>query len=372
MSEVKEETYACLALSLVPGLGTRCLNQLVHKYGSPKELLRSPPGKVGRFFLSREIRTFISSGGARRAADQAIQDSSEKGIRILSVFDEEYPHLLKQIFDPPAILYGCGNLEVLRRPSVAVVGSRRCSVYGKEVTQKITREISSLGLSVVSGMARGIDSQAHLGALQGGGTTVAVLGSGVDVIYPRENRRLYRKILDRGCVISEFPCGSFPAPQNFPVRNRIISGLCYGTLITEAAEFSGSLITARLSLEQNRELWAVPGNIMNAGSYGPNHLIKQGAQMVMDGQDILEALPPYVLDLLAKVPILSAPSGARSLTPKEEKVLKLLSSETSIHFDPLLTQSDLAIAELNELLLQLEMKGFIRQLPGRQFSRILE
>lgn len=369
---MKEETYACLALSLVPKLGLSCLNQMVHQCGNPTELLRFPPGKVDRFFLSKEIRTFISSGGARRAADQAIQDSSQKGIWILSVFDEEYPHLLKQIFDPPAILYGCGNVEVLRRPAIAVVGSRRCSVYGKEVTQKITRKISSLGLCVVSGMARGIDTQAHLGALQGGGTTVAVLGNGVDVIYPRENRRLYREILGRGCVISEFPSGSFPAPQNFPVRNRIISGLCYGTLITEATEFSGSLITARMTLEQNRELLAVPGNIMNAGSYGPNHLIQQGAQLVMDGQDILGALPPYVLDLLAKVPIPSVPSGARSLTPKEGKVLELLSSEASIHLDSLFSQSDLAIAELNAILLRLEMEGFIRQLPGRQFSRILE
>jgi DNA processing protein len=327
VNDVREETYACLALSLVPGMGTRCLNQLVHQYYNPKDLLRIPPGRVGRFSLSREIRNFVSSGRARRAADQAIGDSSKKGIRILSVFDKEYPHLLKHIFDPPAILYALGNPEFLRRPSIAVVGSRRCSVYGKEVSHMITREISPLGLSVVSGMARGIDSQAHRGALQGGGTTVAVLGNGVDVFYPGENRRLYREICDRVCVISELPCGSFPAPQNFPLRNRIISGLCYGTLITEASEFSGSLITARLTLEQNRELWAVPGNIMNPESYGPNHLIQQGAQVVLDGHDILEALPPYVLDLLGQVPIPSASSSSHSLTPKEEKVLKLLSQK---------------------------------------------
>ena len=140
-------------------------------------------------------------------------------------------------------------------------------------------------------MARGIDTQAHLGALEGGGTTVAVLGNGVDVVYPRENLRLYREIVEKGCVISEFPCGSFQAPRNFPVRNRIISGICYGTLITEAAELSGSLITARLTLEQDRELWAVPGNVMNAGSYGPNDLIKQGTQMVTDGQGLLAGCP---------------------------------------------------------------------------------
>ncbi len=297
MSELKDETYACLALSLVP------------QYRKLEELLRSPPGQVGPCFLSREMRTFISRGEAARAADRAIQDSSRQGIRIFSVFDKEDLHLLKQIFDPPAILSGCGNLEVLCRPSGAVVGSRRCSVYGKEVTRKITREISALGLSVVSGMARGIDTQVHLGALEGGGTTVAVLGNGVDVVYPRENLRLYREIVEKGCVISGFPCGSFPAPLNFPVRNRIISGICYGTLITEAAELSGSLITARLTLEQDRELWAVPGNVMNAGSYGPNDLIKQGAQMVTDGQGLLAGLPPYVLDLLAREPLPRHPPG---------------------------------------------------------------
>ena len=155
VSEVKEETYACLVLSLVPGLGMRCLNQFVPQYRKLKEMLRFPPGQVGPCFLSREMRAFISSGEAGRAADQAIQNSSRQGIRILSVVDKEYPHLLKEIFDPPAILYGCGNLEVLCRPSVAVVGSRRCSVYGREVTRKITREISPLGLSVVSGHGPG-------------------------------------------------------------------------------------------------------------------------------------------------------------------------------------------------------------------------
>ncbi|MEE8348857.1 MAG: DNA-processing protein DprA [Acidobacteriota bacterium] len=368
---MNEETYACLALSLVPGMGRQCLHQILQRCGDPRDFLRNPPRKVGRVSLSREIHTFLSSGRARRTADQVIGDSSRKGIKILSAFDAEFPHLLKQIFDPPVILYALGDLEYLRRPSVAVVGSRRCSVYGKEVTRKITREISSQGLCVVSGMARGIDSQAHRGSLQGGGATVAVLGSGVDVVYPRENRRLYRDICEQGCVISEFPCGSFPAPRNFPLRNRIISGLCFGTLITEAAEFSGSLITARLTLEQDRELWAVPGNILNPGSYGPNHLIQQGARVVLNGQDILEALPPYVLDLLSKAPIPSNPSIPCRLTPEEEGVVALLSSEAAFHFDLLLRRSALKMTVLNEILLNLEMKGVLRQLPGRRFSRIL-
>ena len=368
---MNEQVFSCLALSLVPGLGTSRLHQLIQECGSPMELLKLSPAELARFQVSREARAFISSACALRAAEKAIQQANEKGIRLLSIFDDEYPHLLKQIFDPPLVLYCLGNLAALRHPSIAVVGSRRCSVYGKEVTQKITRKLSSMGLCIVSGLARGIDSQAHIGALDGGGATVAVLGNGVDVIYPRENRRLYQRICRDGCVISEFPCGSFPAPQNFPIRNRVISGLCYGTVITEASEFSGSLITARLTLEHNRELWAVPGNITSPGSYGPNYLIKQGAKIVVDSQDILEELPPYVLDLLIREMPESPPHSREPLTRAEEAVLKLLSTDAPTHFDWLLNRSALHLSELNEVLLELEMKELIRQLPGRQFSRKL-
>ena len=366
---MKEETYHCLALSLIPGLGSRRLNSLIQACGSPSELLRLSPAQLARFQLAEETKAFISSGCALRAAEKALRQAREKGICILSIFDDRYPHRQKQIFDPPLVLYCLGNLTLLCRPSIAVVGSRRCSLYGKEMTEKISRELSSVGLCIVSGLARGIDSQAHIGALESGGPTVAVLGNGVDVIYPRENRRLYRRLCEGGWVISEFLCGTFPAPQNFPIRNRVISGLCYGTLITEASEFSGSLITARLALEQNRELWAVPGNITSLGSYGPNYLIKQGAKIVLDIQDVLEELPPYVLDLLTQQPTPSTPLRVESLTRAEEKVVKLLAPDTSMHFDQFLKTSTLRLSQLNEVLLQLEMKGLIRQLPGRQFSR---
>ena len=366
---MKEETFHCLALSMIPALGSRRLNSLIQACGSPSELLRLSPAQLARFQLTEESKAFISSGCALRAGEKALQQAREKGICILSIFDDRYPHRLKQIFDPPLVLYCLGNLALLCRPSIAVVGSRRCSVYGKEITQKMTRELSSVGLCIVSGLARGIDSLAHIGALEGGGPTVAVLGNGVDVIYPRENRRLYRRLCESGCVISEFFCGSFPRPQNFPLRNRVISGLCYGTLITEASEFSGSLITARLTLEQNRELWAVPGNITSQGSYGPNYLIKQGAKIVLDIQDVLEELPPYVLNLLTQQPAPLPACNVESLTRAEEKVVKLLTPDTSMHFDQLLKTSTLRLSQLNEVLLQLEMKGLIRQLPGRQFNR---
>ena len=366
---MKKETYHCLALSLVPGPGTRRIHSLIQACGSPAELFRLSSAQLARLRLSEEAKTFISSGCALRAGEEAVRQAEKQGIRILSPFDDEYPDPLKQIFDPPLVLHCLGNLSALSRPSIAVVGSRRCSVYGKEITEKISRELSSLGICIVSGLARGIDSHAHRGALEKGGTTVAVLGSGVDVIYPRENRRLYQRVCDRGCVISEFRCGSFPAPQNFPIRNRVISGLCYGTVIAEASEFSGSLITARLTLEQDRELWAVPGNITSPGSYGPNYLIKQGAKIVLDIQDVLEELPPYVLDLLTEQEAPEPAGSVEALTQDEEKIVNLLALDASLHIDQLLNRSTLSFSQLNEVLLKLEMKGLIRQLPGRKFSR---
>ena len=367
-SEMDEKTYHCLALSLAPGLGTSRIHSLIQACGSPANVFRLSSAQLPRFRLSDEAKTLISSGCALRAGEESGRQAEKQGIRILSVFDDEYPHQLKEIFDPPLVLYCLGNPSELCRPAIAVVGSRRCSVYGKEITEKISRELSSLGICIVSGLARGIDTHAHRGALENGGTTVAVLGSGVDVIYPRENRRLYQRVCERGCVISEFMCGSFPAPQNFPIRNRVISGLCYGTVIVEAAEFSGSLITARLTLEQNRELWAVPGNITSPGSYGPNYLIKQGAKILRDIQDVLEELPPYILDLLngSQAPL---PSSVESLTRHEEIIVTFLATDASLHIDQLLNRSKLSLAQLNEVLLQLEIKGLIRQLPGRQFSR---
>ena len=290
---------------------------------------------------------------------------------LLSFFDPGYPQRLKEVHQPPLILYGQGQIQFVGRDSIAIVGSRRCTPYGREVTRKLARELSSMGLCVVSGLAQGIDAQAHLGALEGGGGTLAVLGNGVDVVYPRENGPLYQRICQQGCLISEFPCGSFPAPHNFPIRNRIISGLCLGTLIVEGAEFSGSLITARLALEQDRELFAVPGNITSPTSYGPNYLIKQGAKIVLDRQDILEELPPYLLDSLSRKTVPVQADSTVSLSPLEQKILKLLSVDSFSHIDQLIQASEINLSELNRILLHLELKNLIRQYPGSRFSRRL-
>lgn len=383
---MKDQAFYGLALTLVPGLGVSRLHQLLRRCGSSLEVFKLSRAELGQSFqLAHEVQAFIAGGCALRAAEKVLQETRAKQIRILSLFDDEYPQLLKEIFEPPLILYCRGDVEVLRRPCLALVGSRRASVYGKQVSQKLARDLASAGLGIVSGLARGIDSQGHIGALDVGGLTIAVLGNGVDVIYPRENRRLYEAIREKGCILSEFPCGSFPAPQNFPVRNRIISGLCYGTIITEASEFSGSLITARLTLEHNREVWAVPGNITSPGSYGPNYLIKQGAKVVLTAQDVLDELPLYVLDFLARQKPERADNevegaqgaagsdqaGAPSLHSDHQKVLKLLAMDASTHFDRLLQLSGCGHPELNRVLLELEMKGLIRQLPGRHFSRKL-
>ncbi len=365
------ESFYYLALSLVPGLGTTRIHQLTREHGGlPSRLFKLPRSQLLRS-ISDDIASCIAGGWAVKAAEGALAEAEKKGIGVTTMADDRYPHLLRTIHDPPVVLYSLGEFSILQQAALAIVGARRASVYGRQVTQKLAREVAETGLAVVSGLARGIDCYAHVGAFEAGGRTAAVLGNGVDVVYPRENRKVYERLRDQGCIVSEFPIGTFPAPQNFPIRNRIISGLCYGTVIVEASEFSGSLITARLTLEQNRELWAVPGNITSPGSYGPNYLIKQGAHIVLDRQDILEGLPLYVLDQLrvAAEPAESETKKA-DLPPEEECVLTALPSDSAVAFDALLGKSKLDLPQLNQSLLRLEMKGLIRQLPGRRYCRV--
>ncbi|HLV01789.1 MAG TPA: DNA-processing protein DprA [Acidobacteriota bacterium] len=360
-----------LALTLVPGLGVSRVHQLLKRCRDPSQIVKWSRTELKRFGLGAEAQIHIVTGCARRDAEEALRKAQQQDIKLITWFDDGYPFLLRQICDPPLILYLRGELDCLYRPSVAVVGSRRCTVYGREVAFRLSADLASLGITIVSGMARGIDTRAHQGAVEAGGATVAVLGSGVDVVYPRENGKLYRSIVRQGCVLSEFPLGTYPAPQNFPVRNRIISGLSRGTLIPEAAQFSGSLITARLTLEQNRELWAVPGNITSPASYGPNQLIKQGAKPIVSAQDILEELPPYLLkELLPESEEKRLASGvSTTVSAKEESLLNLLGADRAVHFDILLQQGEMSLSELSSLLLNLEMKGLIEHLPGRRYSR---
>ena len=380
ISCVNQETFACLALSLIPGLGRKKIQWLIESFGTPSRILAAPRESLQAFGLDFPAIASMVAGRALEEAEREAVRARRAGVEIISVYDERFPPLLKEIDDLPITLYCLGDVTALGGPSVAVVGSRKCSVYGREVSRKFSLELGRNGLTIVSGLARGIDSAAHLAAVEVNGRTIGVLGNGVDVIYPRENRRLFSRVRESGCLISEFPLGAYPAPHNFPVRNRLISGLCHGTVITEASEFSGSLITARLSLEQNREVWAIPGNITSPGSYGPNYLIRQGARPALSPQDVLEDLPPQVLMGLKKraerdqALDASHPENRSrhlQLNDWEKKILKLLAVDSALHIDWIVERIEIKPESLIAILLDLELKGLIRQLPGKRFARML-
>lgn len=280
---------------------------------------------------------------------------------VLTVVDDDYPALLKEIPDPPLALHFRGDRALLARTSVALVGSRRASPYGVNAAQHLARQLVSAGVVVVSGMARGIDAAAHYAALDAGGTTIAVLGTGIDVVYPRSNLRLYRRIAEKGLILSELPPGTPPRPENFPVRNRLISGISHGTVIVEATSRSGSLITARMAAEQNREVFAVPGSIFSAGSEGPHRLAQYGAKLVHDANDVLEELPGHLR--LAQ---------AKEEEPDEplREVLAVLTREEGAHVDAVAQKLGRTTGAVAESLLQLELGGWIRALPGARYVRV--
>ena len=310
-----------------------------------------------------------------RAAAHEIEELARLGGKALTLTDERYPQLLRETYDPPIVIYCLGDLTAaLSQPAIAIVGSRRCSTYGRNVAEKLSRELAERGVTVVSGLARGIDSAAHRGALEGHGLTVAVMGTGLDAVYPKENRKLAERIAEKGALITEFPLATPPVSQNFPFRNRVISGLSLGVMVVEGAERSGSLITARLAYEQGRDVFAVPGNITSAKSFGPNYLIKDGAKLVQTWRDVIEELPAET-----KAPILSAERGETrtkqividevALSESERKVLKMLNTDESVHIDQLISKAGLSLGELMGALLQLEMTDRIRQLPGKSFVK---
>jgi DNA processing protein len=297
------------------------------------------------------------------------------GAAFLTIHDAAYPKILKEIFDPPLLLYARGDLGLLGELAVGIVGTRRPTAYGKAMAERLATDLAARGLVIVSGMARGVDSAAHQGALKTGGKTIAVLGTGMDVPYPAENKKLHAEIAEKGLLLSEFPLGSFPAPQNFPIRNRIISGLSLGVIVVEAAQYSGSLITARLAMEQNREVYGVPGSVTNKNSWGPHILIKQGAKLVEDWKDVVEELPAEVrnkLILLSDTTKQSEKSSlfAESLTEREQAIYSLLKVEEPVHIDEILDAlPQFSSSEVLANLLELEFKSLVRQLPGKSFVK---
>ncbi|MEG9432725.1 DNA-protecting protein DprA [Terriglobus sp. ADX1] len=327
---------------------------------------------------------FIFEGKAKAAALDEVQRLEEQNANYFTYDSPEYPDRLREIYDPPAVLWYRGDASILAEPGIAVVGTRHPSVYGAGMAQMLSRELAARGMVILSGMARGVDTEAHKGALDARGKTVAVWGTGIDVIYPKENKRLAEQILMYGgCILSEYPLGTFPAPQNFPVRNRILSGMSVGVLVIEAAEHSGTRITARCAMEQNRDVYAVPGNVTNKGSWTPNTLIKQGARLTATWEDVWEDLPTQVrLHLEEKLEKREGKpeSGAavtaslfdeRELPPVERVVFEQLRADESVQLDDLIERLEgkLQSPEIFTALFELELAGRVRQLPGKNYVR---
>jgi len=286
---------------------------------------------------------------------EALRDS------VITIADDDYPLLLKEIADPPLVLHFRGDRTLLAGACVALVGSRRATPYGVNAAAHLARQLVSADIVVVSGMARGVDAAAHQAALEAGGRTIAVLGTGIDVIYPRSHSRLYRRIAEEGLLITELPPETPPKPEHFPIRNRVISGVSWGTVIVEATARSGSLITARMAAEQNREVFAVPGSIFSAGSEGTHRLVQYGAKLVHDANDILDELPGHLR--------IAVKSEAEPESPLRE-VLALLTREEGSHVDTVAEKLGRTTGAVAESLLQLELGGWIRALPGARYVRV--
>jgi DNA processing protein len=373
-----------VALNMTPGIGPRAAAKLLERFGSAEAIYGATRVELEQLRLLPEAVDSIIARDLYEAAEAEIENVRKLGADLLILDDGVYPSLLREIYDPPVTLYVKGAwAECLDRPCVAIVGSRRCSTYGQNAALMLARDLAQRGVTIVSGFARGIDSAAHRGALEGSGRTVAVLGTGINEVYPRDHKKLADEILEQGgALITQFPLSTPPVSENFPYRNRIISGLSLGVVVVEAAENSGSLITARLAIEQNREVFAVPGNITSRNSFGANYLIKgAGAKLVQQWQDIAAELPPQIAAKLLPPPVgdrkkEKSLANQLSMVPQglsspEAVILKLLSADNPEHIDALVDRSKLSISDLTSALVALEMRELVRALPGRCFVRKL-
>lgn len=366
---MEEDLKYWIALNLVVADSLRSVKLVTQRFSSIRDIFKSSKKDLVAIGLEEKKAEALCSSNLLVRASREIERLDRKGYYLLTKEDKRYPEYLREIFDPPLVLYCAGKAEVLNGSAVSVVGARKPSPYGRAVAEKLANDLSSRDLAIVSGLARGIDSIAHWGALKGG-KTIAVLGSGLEKIYPRENYHLFEKIVDNGMVLSEFPLDSPPLGYHFPLRNRIISGLSLATVVVEATRKSGSLITARLALEQNREVMAVPGSITSDLSLGTNWLIKNGAKLVEDWRDVVEELPLPLREV-----ILSKEKKERkkppSLNPDEKKIYDELETDTLTSIDELVERCRLSVSEVLSILLSLELKDLITQMPGKFFQRKL-
>ena len=355
-----------IALRLVRGVGNVTYRQLLDRFVSPREILRTSPAILTEAGISARIAQEITAFDQWKEVEAELEQLARLNACLVTQTDAEYPERLRQIHDPPPFLYTRGRFTSQDDLAIAIVGARTASPYGRKMAQELAHELAGCGVCVVSGLARGIDSEAHQAVLEAGGRTIAVLGSGLDVVYPREHIALAEQIAESGAVVSEFSFGSQPEAGNFPYRNRVISGISLGTVVVEATEKSGSLITAQCALDQNREVFAVPGPVTASRSRGPHRLIKDGAKLVESIDDILSEIAPALARTdRAEKNETSAP--VVPLEPDEERLFQLFPEE-AVHVDTLITGSGLEPARVLEVLLGLELKGIVTQLPGMYFT----
>jgi len=376
-----DELLHWLALKLVPGLGPRKCMTLLDRLKTPLAIFRQSRSELESYGISGGVAQSIASGCTFEDAVTQQQRMLDVGAQLVPFTSPLYPAILRDIYDPPVVLFTRGRVELLQSLMLAVVGTRRPTTYGIAAAERLCADLAHAGLTIVSGMARGIDTAAHRSALGVGGSTVAVFGSGVDHIYPAENRKLAESLVEKGLLISEFPMGCPGHPQNFPVRNRVVSGMSVGVLVVEGAQYSGSAITARLALDQGREVFAVPGNITSKWSWGPNLLIKQGAKLVQEWNDVLVELKPEdrrrLLSESGDVFESKPDTGEQLVLPPGpagevcRAILSQLKVDSTVQLDDLVESLETySSSEIIAALFELEMLGSIRQMPGKNFVRV--
>jgi DNA processing protein len=374
-----EDRLAWLALTLAPGLGPRRILEAMRQLDAPSQIFALPLTAIEGLKFPAAVAQYIFDGKARVAAEQEWARACDQGVQLVSFGCAQYPERLKEIYDPPPVLWVRGDARLLAKPSIAIVGTRHPTPYGTGIAEMLARDLAARGMLIVSGMARGVDSAAHKGALAARKPTLAVWGTGADVIYPKENKKLAEEILAAGgAIASELPLGTFPAPQNFPRRNRILSGVSVGVLVVEASENSGTRVTARCAADQGRDVFAVPGNVTSKNSWTPNTLIKQGAQLTATWEDVWEVLSSQVrLELEAGWAVESKSRNGASEVPEpalgasEAIVLEVLRQDAALQIDEILElcETQLTSAEVFTALFELELAGRIRSLPGKNYVR---
>ncbi len=363
-----DEIRALVALSLVPGIGPGRIRTLMSYFGSARAALRASrsalecvPG------IGAQIGAAIAEFRSDDVVDQQFERADKVGAELITVWDDRYPELLRQIYDPPTFIWVRGDLREVDKRAIAIIGTRRATDYGRRIAHDFASELAGRGFTIVSGMAYGIDAAAHRGAMAAGGRTIAVLGSGVDRIYPAEHLNLANQIIEHGALISEFPLGAAPDAPNFPRRNRIVSGLTLGVLVVEAHEKGGALITARLAIEQNREVFAIPGSLYSAAGAGCNRLIQRGhAKLVLNVDDIISELGVMTGESS------SAPEDKSEIVSQLSDIESLLYNaldSTPVHIDTLCARINVEPSTALVYLLSLEFKGLVRQMAGKQFLR---